>query len=152
VRCPGSVRPATGFTLLEVLVVLVVLAVAAALTLPAIRRGTEGVRLRTEAGRVAAVLREARQRAVRERQPTRVALEEDRQAVVLSSDAGERLRRVELSPSVRVEPLTGGPAVTFTTRGVTRDARWAVQGPGGRRLVIDLHGLTGRVTVAPGES
>lgn len=152
-RRRSPARPADGFTLLEVLVVLAVVAVAVGLALPAIRRGTEGVRLRAEAGRVAAVLREARQRAVTERRPTRVALEAGRHAVALEWDggAGERLRRVELAPTLRLESLRGGPVLSFSPRGRTRDAIWAVEGPGGRRLVIDVHGVTGRVTVTPGE-
>jgi hypothetical protein len=38
--------------------------------------------------------------------------------------------------------------LTFTPRGVARDARWIVEGPSGRRLVVDVNGVTGRVSVA----
>jgi general secretion pathway protein H len=147
---------AAGLTLVELVVVLAVLAAIVGLALPSVRRGSEGLRLRAEAGRVAAALREARHRAVSQRRPTRILLAEDRHALLLGWAGDEEagaLRRVELAQAVRLEALAGGRALTFSPRGHTRDARWAVEGPGGRRLLIDVHGVTGRVTVAvPGAS
>jgi hypothetical protein len=47
---------------------------------------------------------------------------------------------------------TGGPErLTFSSRGIARDARWVVEGPSGRRLVVNVNGVTGRVSVAPPE-
>lgn len=143
-------RAAGGLTLVELIVVVAVLAAAAVLVGPSIRRGSEGLRVRAGAGQVASLLREARSQAVAHRRPTRVALESVRHAVTLGWD-GERepLRRVELSPAIRLEAAAGADALTFSPRGLTRDARWIVEGPGGRRLAIEVHGVTGRVTVAP---
>jgi Tfp pilus assembly protein FimT len=133
----------------ELAVVFAVLAVVAVFVLPTVRRGSEGIQLRTGAGRVASLLREARQRAVSHRRPTRVDLEgQGRAAAVRWDDADEPLRRVELPERVRVEPASGGERLTFTPRGVARDARWIVEGPSGRRLVVDVNGVTGRVSVA----
>jgi general secretion pathway protein H len=143
-------RAAGGFTLVELVVVMAVLAVAAVLVAPSIRRGSEGYRVRAGAGQVAALLREARSQAVAHRRPTRVALERVRPAVTLAWDGEqEPIRRVELSPGIRLEPASGSDALTFSPRGLARDARWIVEGPGHRRLAIEVHGVTGRVTVAP---
>ena len=51
-------RGSRGFTLIELVLVLAILAVAVFLVLPSVGRGTEGLRLRTEGGRIAALLHE----------------------------------------------------------------------------------------------
>lgn len=144
---PG--RDARGLTLIEIVVVLAVLATVSAFALPSIRRGSEGLQLRAGAGRVASLLREARQQAVTHRRPTRVALEPNHRGAALAWDGSdEALRRVELPDRFRLEASAGGEALTFSSRGLVRDARWVVTGPGGRRLVVEVHGVTGRVAVA----
>ena len=138
-----------GLTLVELAVVVAMLAVVAVFALPAVRRGSEGLRLRTGAGRVAALLREARQQAVTHRRPTRADVESrGRGAAFGWEDADEPLRRVELPEQFRVDATGGAERLIFSPRGVTRDVHWVVQGPSGRRLVIEVHGVTGRVSVA----
>jgi general secretion pathway protein H len=142
-------RDAAGVTLLELVVVVAVLATVTAFAIPSIRRGSDGLQLRAGAGRLASLLREARQQAVTHRRPTRVALESSRHAATLGWDGtGEPLRRVELPERFRLEATAGGESLTFSPRGLARDARWSVEGPGGRRLVVEVHGVTGRVAVA----
>jgi type II secretory pathway pseudopilin PulG len=134
---------------MELVVVLAVLATVTAFALPSIRRGSDGLQLRAGAGRVASLLREARQQAVTHRRPTRVALEPSRRGAALGWDGtDEPLRRVELPERFRLEATAGGETLTFSPRGLVRDARWVVEGPGGRRLVVEVHGVTGRVAVS----
>lgn len=138
----------TGLTLLELIVVVAVLATVTAFALPTIRVGSDHLQLRAGAGRVASLLREARQQAVTHRRPTRVALERNRRAAALGWEgADEPIRRVELPVRFRLDAAGGAEALTFSPRGLVRDARWVVEGPGGRRLVVEVHGVTGRVTV-----
>jgi Tfp pilus assembly protein FimT len=135
-------------TLLELIVVVAILATASAFALPAIRVGSDNLRLRAGASRVASLLREARQQAVTHRRPARVTLEASRRAAALAWEgADEPIRRVELPTRFRLEAASGTDALTFSPRGLVRDARWVVEGPGGRRLVVEVHGITGRVTV-----
>jgi prepilin-type N-terminal cleavage/methylation domain-containing protein len=142
-------RSASGFTLLELVVVIAVLATVTALALPSIRRGTQSLQLRAGAGRVASLLREARLQAVTHRRPTRVALEPSHRGAALVWDGSdEPLRRVELPERFRLATVTGGESLAFSSRGLARDAQWAVEGPGGRRLIVEVHGITGRVAVA----
>ena len=145
----GAGRDARGVTLMELVVVLAVLATVTALAVPSIRRGSEGLQLRAGAGRMASLLREARQQAVMHRRSTRVVLEAGHRGAALAWDgADEPLRRVELPERFRVQALEGGDSLTFSPRGLVRDTRWVVEAPGGRRLVIQVHGVTGRVAVA----
>lgn len=143
-------RGASGLTLMELVVVLAVLAIVTAFALPSIRRGSENLQLRAGAGRVASLLREARLQAVTHRRATRVALESSHRGVALAWDGSdEPLRRVELPARFSLAMVAGGESLTFSPRGLGRDAQWAVEGPGGRRLIVEVHGITGRVAVAP---
>lgn len=146
---PGTgAAPGGGFTLLELIVVLAIVAVATALVLPSIGRGTESLRLRSEAGHVAALLREARLTAVSQRRSTRVTLDRARNTVVLTGrDPEHPMRELALSPGLRLSVGTGGETLTFSSRGLTRQTRWVLEGPGGRRLAIDVDAVSGRVSV-----
>lgn len=53
-----------GFTLLELIVTLLVIALAVGLTIPAIGRSTESLRVRAEVAGFSAMLRHARERAI----------------------------------------------------------------------------------------
>jgi type II secretion system protein H len=71
-------RPAEvvrGYTLLELVVVLAVLAVAVAVVTPAIGRGTEGLRTRAEVASFAATLRHAREQAITTQRAYRVTVD-----------------------------------------------------------------------------
>ncbi len=137
-----------GFTLIEVVVVLAILAVATALVLPAVGRGTEALRLRSEAGRVAALVREARLQAVSRGRATRVTLDRARNTVAFTADDPEHpLRTLELPAGLRLAVVAGGESLTFSSRGLTRETRWLVEAAGGRGLLIDVDPVTGRVTV-----
>ena len=59
---------ARGFTLLELIVTLVVIAVAAGLVAPAIGRSTESLRVRAEVAGFSATFRHAREQAITTRQ------------------------------------------------------------------------------------
>ena len=96
-----ALRGPGGFTLLELVVVLAVLATVTALALPSIRRGSQNLQLRAGAGRVASLLREARLQAVTYRRPTRVALEPSHRGAALGWDGTNEPLRVE--PDSEVE-------------------------------------------------
>src|SRR2546425_11147002 len=64
-----------GFTLLELIVTLLVVAVAVGLVAPAIGRSTETVRARAEVAGFAATLRRAREQAITKRQQHTVVVD-----------------------------------------------------------------------------
>jgi type II secretion system protein H len=143
-------RGPSGFTLIELVVVLAIVAVATAVVLPAVGRGRETMQLRGEARRVAAVLREARLQAVSQRRPTRVVLDRTRNTVVVTARNHDHpLRELVVPAGLRFSVATGSDTLTFSSRGLTRETRWLLEAPGGHRLAIDVDGVTGRVRVGP---
>jgi type II secretion system protein H len=81
---------ARGFTLLELIVTLSVLALAVALVTPAIGRGTDALKARAEVAGFAAVLRHARELAISTQRPHRVVIDPEahRMAIVAAPAAG----------------------------------------------------------------
>jgi prepilin-type N-terminal cleavage/methylation domain-containing protein len=141
-------RGASGFTLLELLAVLAILAVSAALVAPAVGRGSEGLRLRGEAGRIAALLREARQVAVTRQRSTRVTLDRLRNTVTLETLGDPKpLRQLAIRPGVSLVIARGTDQLRFSARGVARETRWLIEARSGPRLEIRVDALGGRVSV-----
>jgi type II secretion system protein H len=64
-----------GFTLLELVITLLVIALAVGLTVPAIGRSTESLRVRAEVAGFSAMLRHARERAIVTRTPQAVVID-----------------------------------------------------------------------------
>lgn len=97
---------AVGFTLIEVLVVLVLLAALTAVTAPSIGRGFGAIELQTTARQVAATLRLARMKAVREQQVFWVGFDLEKNEIDLTrEDLGFR-RTFELPESVTIQKVT----------------------------------------------
>ena len=65
-----------GFSLMELVVVLAILAIAAAVVAPGVGRTADGVRARAEVGAIAAFLRSAREQAVTRRHAMEVRVDE----------------------------------------------------------------------------
>src|SRR2546430_13642271 len=88
---PGMQLPpprAAGFTLLELVIVLVIMGMATALTFPTISRITTHSRVNQAAMVVAQDLSLASSAAARERKPIRIARGADRASITLSERAG----------------------------------------------------------------
>lgn len=143
-------RPARsgGFTFLEVMVVVAILVVSAALVLPSIGQGTAALRLRAEARSVVALLRQARQLAVSQRRPHTVAVDPLGRAVVVRRDDAEApVSRLLLPGVVRLRAEEGETSLTFTPRGMARETVWVLEGPEGRGYRIRVEAVTGRVSL-----
>lgn len=108
-----------GFSLLELIVVLSILALAAGLAAPSISRSTDALKLRAEIASFSAVLRHAREQAITTRQAHRVVVEPAAHQVRVY--AGEEVRRTRAIP-----------------------ARWSVDAPGDASLAVrfEPHGTS----------
>ena len=149
-----------GFTLIEVVVVLFVLAVAMAVGVPAIGRGADGLRVRAEAAGVANFLRAAREQAVTRNRAYEVRVDSEAGVMVLvsmsgaagSKDGGTVQATRRLAAPVRIEadpPLRR--TVTFSPGGLSSGGRFRVGAAGPRVYVVTVDPVTGRVVTRQAE-
>ena len=144
-RDPG--RTAGGFTLLELIVTLALLAVVMALVMPSIGRGTEAVRTRAEVAAVAALLRHARERAIVSGKPQAVVVDMTLQRVSVRGGGpdGEIRETRPLPEHFTIEAMPpAAMTVQFDTRGGSSGGDFRLSsGVIAWRVTVDV--LTGRV-------
>jgi len=143
---------AKGFSLLEILLVLVVLAVAASLILPALIQPT-GTQLRTAAGSFAAGLRQARNDAVSTHRDVRFTVHLDVKEFVVGTSTRRRRVPAQIELSVftaRSEVIEGRSAsIRFFPDGTSTGGRVTLSA-GERRYHVDVDWMTGQVRVHVG--
>jgi general secretion pathway protein H len=141
---------ARGFTLLELVLVLAIIALATLLGAGAIGRGMEGLRLRSAANGVAAQLRFTRAQALATGEPQRFII--DPSAHAWTAPKG-RHGELPASASVafigarEVQPSEGEGAVVFFPDGAATGGRVRLQ-QGGAAWQVDVAWLTGQVAVS----
>ena len=136
----GLRRHAGGFTLLELIVTLAILAVVVALVMPSIGRGTESVRMRAEVAGFSALLRHARERAIVSQKPQAVVVDVTNQRISRRSGGPDgEVRETRVLPERFTVEATPPPALT-----VQFDARG---GSSGGDFRLSSGTLTWRVTV-----
>jgi prepilin-type N-terminal cleavage/methylation domain-containing protein len=136
---------ARGFTLLELIVTLVVLAVAVGLVAPTIGRSTETLRTRAEVAGFSATFRHAREQAITTRQPYTVAVNPTNRLLTVTT--GEDEVRWTRTLSSRIEIRAETPTaltVHFEPQGTSSGGEFHVSsGKISYRVTIDP--VTGRV-------
>jgi general secretion pathway protein H len=141
-----------GFSLMELMVVLAILAITAAVVAPGVARTVDGVRARAEVGAVAAFLRSAREQAVRRQQAVEVRVDDESHTLVMrrAGQAGEAAAQAAraFSPLLRIAADPPPARVIFLPHGVSTGARFAIATPGPRAYVITVDALTGRVSTS----
>jgi general secretion pathway protein H len=137
-----------GFTLLELVVALAVVGLALAVVTPAIGRGTDGLRARSQVASFAATLRHARERAISTQRPRRVVVDGSGHRVSVVTPAGgpderEVIETRALSSRLAIEPLDASE-VLFDARGGASGGDFKLtSGSIVYRVTVDR--LTGRV-------
>jgi general secretion pathway protein H len=144
--------PEAGFTLIEVVCVLAIIGLLAALVLPAIPRGTSQARLAGYAVEVAALLKGDRNAAIRSRAQVATSLDAERRIVI----SGATASIVEIPGDVTFEALLAqrcgdrrvGATIDFFPSGASCGGVIAIarQGVG---YQIRVNWLTGGVEVVP---
>lgn len=134
-----------GFTLLELVVTLMVLALAIGLAMPAIGRSTETIRTRAEVARFAALLRHAREQAITTRRAHSFVVDPaaHRVRIVAGDDEVRETRALSADLTVEAEPPTA-LAVRFEPHGVSTGGDFRVAS-GAARYRVTVDALTGRV-------
>jgi general secretion pathway protein H len=139
---------ANGFTLIELLVVLALLAAMVGLAVPAFDRVMPGASLKSEAGKVAGILREARSEAIRDDADVAVTLDIGDRAVSMPG------RRHHLPEPLGMTMLTGSTEVTRGGARIIFYGDGTSTGGRVRLLAKEKHvdvlvdWLTGRVAIA----
>ena len=133
-----------GFTLIELVVTLFVLSLAASVVAPSVVNGVGTLRVRTETAGIATFLRAAREQAVTRNRTYEVRVKSDESLVELrAGDTVPATRR--LAPGLRVtaDP-PGAQIITFLPQGLSSGSRLHVE-MAGRGYLITVDPLTGRV-------
>lgn len=147
-----EVRRRAGYTLLELILVMAVLAVASLAVTPAVGRAVDGIRVRTEVAGVASLLRWAREQAVNRGQAREVIFDAQGRALVVRRAAGESTGAVErrrpLSSVIALAPPPGGllAPITFLPMGLSNGGSLRIEAAGSRVYVVTVDALTGRVS------
>jgi general secretion pathway protein H len=151
VRSVAAPRAASmGVTLLELLIVLSIMAIVAAMVLPMFGGGISTGELKGAARQVAAGLRLARSEALATRQETRVVLDLQQRTFQLDRDAHVHSlpRQVEIkiytAQSDLLNESTG--SIRFFPDGGSNGGRVTIA-DGARKYDIDIDWLTGRVAI-----
>ena len=143
---------AAGFTLLELIVVVVIAAAVVGLVVPRFAAVLPGVELKGAARDVATALRYARGRAIATRSEVAVVIDVDARSYRVEG-AGEG-REHQFARHVDVRLRTGrselrgdsAGAITFFPDGSSTGGRVTL-GSGERRFVVDVQWLTGKVSI-----
>jgi prepilin-type N-terminal cleavage/methylation domain-containing protein len=131
---------ARGFTLLELIVTLVVVAVAVGLVAPAIGRSTEALRVRAEVAGFSATFRHAREQAITTSQPFTVVVNPASNLLTVTTGDDEVRWTRPLSNRIEIRAETPSAlTVRFEPQGTSSG--------GGYRLTSGK--ITYRVTVDP---
>jgi general secretion pathway protein H len=151
-----------GFTLLEVVLVLVVMSLVAAVTLPAMLRGRTAFHLRAVSRDVIGSLRMARETAVTEQKVMMVQIDSQAQSLTVSDDVGDGARSLSIPGDVRLEAVTnsgeaipdGRLVIRFLPNGSSDEAQILLRSETGSTLRIRTDAITGgaRILATTGEN
>jgi general secretion pathway protein H len=146
-------RRAAGFTLLELLLVLVIAATGYALLVRFAGGGLSGAQLKGAARTVAAGLRDARGQAIASQESVALAVDLDKRTIEVSGAGQPR----ELPERLEIQLYTAQSEVASERKGAIRfypdgssTGGRVTLAAGERRLLVDVDWLTGRVSIKEG--
>ncbi len=141
-----------GFTLIELVVVLFILALATAMVMPSVGRGTEAVRARAEVAGFANFLRYARAQAVIRGEVQVVRIDPGTRLVTLTVSGDDKVRASrQLGERVSIQASPPSAlTLRFLPEGVASGATFRIEAPGPRLFVVTVDALTGAVAQRPG--
>ena len=145
-----------GFTLVEVMVVVLLIAILTAMAAPRFRRAFEHLRAREHAEDLAGMMRYAWERARTQGVRCRVRLDGERRRVWVEREIAPRADRfVPVEGPFgrrrclrgRLSMVPGGDTMTFYADGRTSPSEIRLRDPSGTIYVITVKGILGRVEI-----
>ncbi len=139
-----------GFSLFELLVVLVLLSLAAAVVLPSFTTGMEGLRLNTAARNMVTKLKQVRSRAIAEQKVLRVIFllpkntSKEETAYAITDDYGIEVEKMALPPGFKLilDPELE-PMVSFYPNGRSSGFRLLLGNRSKYRLMVEVDPISG---------
>jgi prepilin-type N-terminal cleavage/methylation domain-containing protein len=141
----------SGFTLLELVIALVVMGLAVAVSYPALSRGGASLHLRATGRDVLNTLRYARETAITQQTGSRVVVDRDAQKITLTDELGDGARALSLRRDVKIYrmalaggEITEGPLVIrFLPNGSSDNAEILLRSDTGGILRVVTDPMTG---------
>jgi len=138
--------------------VVLVIALALAVSYPSLSRGSASIHLRTAARDVLNVFRYAREKAVTEQTGMRVVVNRETQELVMSDDLGDGTRSYRMPGDVKiqrialagVEIMEGPLVVRFLPNGSSENAEVLLTSQSGSSLRIITDPITGGARIERG--
>jgi prepilin-type N-terminal cleavage/methylation domain-containing protein len=148
-----------GFSLLELILVLVVISLVMAIAYPSMSRGKTAFHLRAVARDVINSLRVAREAAVTEQKSMMVVIDAQAQQITVSDDVGEGARKYRPPNDVKVlgltstgeEGLQGPLVIRFSSNGSSDNAQILIKADTGANLKIIVDPLIGSARIQSNE-
>jgi len=150
-----------GFTLLELIIVVLVIALVLAVSYPSLSRGSSSIRLRATGRDVLSTFRYAREKAVTEQTGMQVTVDRQTQELILTNDIGDGARRYKMPATVKISRMSlagnevkeGPMIVRFLPNGSAENAEILLTSDTGSFLRIITDPITGgaRIVLGSGE-
>jgi type II secretion system protein H len=148
-----------GFSLLELVIVLLIIGLVAGVSYPSLRRGTTAFHLRATGRDVLNHLRYAREKAITEQKEMTVTIDRDTQTVILSDTAGEDRKVLTLPKDVKIvemksveQEITVGQLVTrFLPNGSAENTEIVLKADNGGEIRLLVDPVTGGSRIQLGQ-
>ena len=158
-RVASGRKRSAGFTLLELIMVIVVIALGIAISFPALSRGTSALHLRSAGRDVLNVLRYAREKAITEQREMHLVVEKQGRQVVLTDELGEGGRSHALPRDIIVDSILAGSeeinegplVIRFLPNGSSTPATIVLKSDAGGYLRIVTDPITGGARLLSGQ-
>jgi general secretion pathway protein H len=150
----GGARRSSGFSLLEILMVMAIIAIASLLAVAVLTGGIDGLRLRSSAKEIAANLRFTRAQALSTGRPQKFVIDPRAHTWRTVRDRhGEIPRSLDIvfTGTRGLQARAGEGAILFFPDGASTGGRVQLQA-GAAAMNVDVAWLTGEVTLKRGKA
>ena len=147
-----------GFTILELLIVMLLIAMALAVSYPSLSRGSTALHLRATGRDILNTFRYAREKAVTEQTGMKIIVDREKQILLLSDQFGDGVREYALPNDVKIESVllagnevSDGPlTVRFRPNGSCDNSEIVLRSKTGSLLRIISDPITGGARIELG--